>query len=106
VEISRRRFAALAASAGFVLVAAARTAHAESVIHRFRKMVAKHLGVEESRVVSTARFIEDLGADSLDVVELLLAAEEEFNVEISDDDAIKLQTFGDAAAYLEGHVKG
>ncbi len=69
---------------------------AESV----KKIVVEHLGVEESKVTEAASFIDDLGADSLDTVELVMAFEEEFNIEISDDAAEKIQTVGDAIKYI------
>ena len=70
------------------------------VAERVKKIVVEHLGVEESKVTETASFIDDLGADSLDQVELVMAFEEEFSVEIPDDAAESIQTFGDAVSYL------
>ena len=70
------------------------------VAERVKKIVIEHLGVEESKVVETASFIEDLGADSLDTVELVMAFEEEFGVEIPDDAAEKIVTVGDAVSFL------
>jgi acyl carrier protein len=67
---------------------------------RVKKIVVEHLGVEPEKVTPEASFIDDLGADSLDIVELVMAFEEEFNVEIPDDAAESIQTFGDAVAYL------
>ena len=66
-----------------------------------KKMVADHLGVEESKVVDEANFIDDLGADSLDTVELVMAFEEEFGSEISDSEAEKILTVGDAVKFIE-----
>ena len=66
-----------------------------------KKMVADHLGVEESKVVDEANFIDDLGADSLDTVELVMAFEEEFGSEISDSEAEKILTVGDAIKFIE-----
>lgn len=68
---------------------------------RVKKIVVEHLGVEEAKITDTASFIDDLGADSLDVVELVMAFEEEFGVEIPDDAAETIQTFGDAVKFLE-----
>lgn len=67
---------------------------------RVKKIVVDHLGVEEDKVTDKAAFIDDLGADSLDTVELVMAFEEEFGVEIPDDAAEKIQTVGDAIAFL------
>ncbi len=69
---------------------------------RVKKIVVDHLGVEEDKVTDKAAFIDDLGADSLDTVELVMAFEEEFGVEIPDDAAEKIQTVGDAIAFLSG----
>ena len=69
---------------------------------RVKKLVVDHLGVEEDKVTDKAAFIDDLGADSLDTVELVMAFEEEFGVEIPDDAAEKIQTVGDAIAFLSG----
>ena len=65
-----------------------------------KKIVVEHLGVEPDKVVENASFIDDLGADSLDTVELVMAFEEEFGVEIPDDAAESIQTFGDAVGFL------
>ena len=67
---------------------------------RVRKIVVEHLGVEEDKVVASASFIDDLGADSLDTVELVMAFEEEFGIEIPDDAAESIQTFGDAVKFI------
>ena len=67
---------------------------------RVKALVVDHLGVDENEVTATASFIDDLGADSLDQVELVMAFEEEFSVEIPDDAAESIQTFGDAVSYL------
>ncbi|MDD2889381.1 MAG: acyl carrier protein [bacterium] len=66
-----------------------------------RKIVIEKLGVEETQVVDAARFIDDLGADSLDTVELVMALEEKFSMEIPDDEAEKLTTVGSAIKYIE-----
>jgi acyl carrier protein len=68
---------------------------------RVKAIVVEHLGVEESKVIDGASFIDDLGADSLDTVELVMAFEEEFEVEIPDDAAEKIQTVKDAVDFLE-----
>ncbi|MBT5575193.1 acyl carrier protein [Alphaproteobacteria bacterium] len=68
---------------------------------RVKAIVVEHLGVEASKVVDSASFIDDLGADSLDTVELVMAFEEEFSVEIPDDAAEKIQTVKDAVDFLE-----
>jgi acyl carrier protein len=66
-----------------------------------KKMVVDHLGVEETKVTNEANFIDDLGADSLDTVELVMAFEEEFGSEISDTEAEKILTVGDAIKFIE-----
>lgn len=68
---------------------------------RVKKIVVEHLGVEEAKVVPTANFIDDLGADSLDTVELVMAFEEEFGVEIPDDAAEKILTVQNAIDFIE-----
>ena len=68
---------------------------------RVKKIVVEHLGVEEDKVVESASFIDDLGADSLDTVELVMAFEEEFEIEIPDDAAEKIQTIKDAIDFIE-----
>ncbi|TCD05044.1 acyl carrier protein [Erythrobacteraceae bacterium CFH 75059] len=70
---------------------------------RVHKIVIEHLGVEADKVSPDASFIDDLGADSLDIVELVMAFEEEFGVEIPDDAAEKIATVGDATRYIEEH---
>ena len=70
---------------------------------RVKKIVVEHLGVEADKVVTKASFIDDLGADSLDTVELVMAFEEEFGVEIPDDAAETIQTVGDAVTYLDAN---
>ena len=71
------------------------------VAERVKKIVVEHLGVEADKVSEGASFIDDLGADSLDTVELVMAFEEEFSVEIPDDAAEKIQTVGDAINFIE-----
>ncbi len=70
-----------------------------------RKIVADHLGVDEQKVTDEASFIDDLGADSLDTVELVMAFEEEFGSEISDNEAEKILTVGDAVKFIEAKAK-
>ncbi|MCL7928360.1 MAG: acyl carrier protein [marine benthic group bacterium] len=70
---------------------------------KVREIIANELGVEIEKVTDAASFVEDLGADSLDTVELVMAFEEEFSVEIPDEDAEKMQTVGDAIRYLAEH---
>lgn len=74
------------------------------VAARVKKIVVEHLGVDEDKVTPEASFIDDLGADSLDTVELVMAFEEEFSVEIPDDAAEKIQTVQDAIAFIEEHA--
>ena len=70
------------------------------IASRVKKIVVEHLSVEEDKVVDSASFIDDLGADSLDTVELVMAFEEEFGLEIPDDAAETIQSFGDAVKYI------
>jgi acyl carrier protein len=70
------------------------------IAERVKKIVIEHLGVDADKVVENANFIDDLGADSLDTVELVMAFEEEFGVEIPDDAAETIQTVGDAVKFL------
>ena len=72
---------------------------------RVTKIVVEHLGVEESKVIESASFIDDLGADSLDTVELVMAFEEEFGAEISDNEAEKNLTVWDAIKFIESKSK-
>ena len=74
---------------------------AKDVADKVKKMVVDHLGVDEAKVTEEANFIDDLGADSLDTVELVMAFEEEFGSEISDSDAEKILTVGDAIKFIE-----
>jgi acyl carrier protein len=76
------------------------------ISERVKKIVVEHLGVEADKVTENASFIDDLGADSLDTVELVMAFEEEFGVEIPDDDAEKITRVREAIAYIEQHGKG
>jgi len=73
------------------------------VAERVKKIVVEHLGVEEAKVTEDASFVDDLGADSLDTVELVMAFEEEFGCEIPDDAAEKIQTVRQAIDYIKEH---
>ena len=75
-----------------------------SIEERVKQIIVEQLGVNESEVQPNAKFIDDLGADSLDLVELVMALEEEYNMEISDEDAEKIQTVGDAIEYIKAHA--
>jgi acyl carrier protein len=74
---------------------------AKPVEERVKEIICEQLGVEEDEVTPNAKFIEDLGADSLDTVELVMAFEEEFELEIPDEDAEKIVTVGDAINYIK-----
>ena len=74
-----------------------------TIEERVKKIVVEQLGVKEDEVTPNASFVDDLGADSLDTVELVMALEEEFNIEISDEDAEKIRTVKDVVTYIEGH---
>ena len=76
-----------------------------SIQPRVHKIIEEQLGVDSDRVKAEASFIDDLGADSLDIVELVMAMEEEFDLEIPDDDAEKLKTVQDVLSYIEGKGK-
>ncbi len=71
---------------------------------KIKNIIAERLGVEEGQIVPDASFVDDLGADSLDTVELVMALEEEFNLEISDEDAEKITTVKDAISYIQTHA--
>jgi acyl carrier protein len=73
-----------------------------SIEQRVKEIIVEQLGVNESEVKPEAKFVDDLGADSLDLVELVMALEEEYNMEISDEDAEKILTVGDAINYIKG----
>jgi acyl carrier protein len=75
-----------------------------SVQERVKKIIVEQLGVGDDQVTSEASFVDDLGADSLDTVELVMALEEEFDVEIPDDDAEKITTVKEAVAFVEAHA--
>jgi acyl carrier protein len=76
---------------------------ASEIMEKVKAIIVEQLGVDESEVTPEAHFIDDLGADSLDTVELVMALEEEFGIEISDEDAEKIQTVGDVEKYINEH---
>ena len=76
-----------------------------STFDRVKKVVVEQLEVSEDEVTATASFVDDLGADSLDVVELVMGLEEEFDVEIPDEDAEKIATVGDAVTYIDSKTQ-
>ncbi len=75
----------------------------KSIEDRVKDIIVDQLGVSAEQVTLAAKFIEDLGADSLDTVELVMAFEEEFSIEVPDEEAEKLQTVGDVVSYVEEH---
>jgi acyl carrier protein len=76
-----------------------------SVEERVKEIIVEQLGVEAGQVTESAKFVEDLGADSLDTVELVMALEEEFSLEIPDEDAEKITSVGDAITYIKSNAK-
>ena len=76
----------------------------QKMYERLKKIVVEQLGVDEADVKPEASFVDDLNADSLDLVELIMSLEEEFGMEISDEDAEKIKSVGDAQEYIEEHV--
>jgi acyl carrier protein len=76
-----------------------------SVEERVKQIIVEQLGVDENEVTPTASFVDDLGADSLDIVELVMAFEEGFGIEIPDEEAEKIRTVKDACDYIEKHAK-
>jgi acyl carrier protein len=78
---------------------------AADVYDRMKKIIVEQLGVDEVDVTPTASFVEDLNADSLDLVELIMSLEEEFNLEISDEDAEKIHSVSDALEYVQEHLE-
>ena len=76
----------------------------DDISSKVKKIVADHLGIDESKVTEESSFIDDLGADSLDTVELVMAFEEEFGIEIPDDAAESIQTVGDAVNFINSNT--
>ena len=76
----------------------------DELVQKVKDIIAESLGVKKSEVVSTASFIDDLNADSLDIVELVMTIEKEFDIEIPDDEAEKIRTVQDAIDYIISHV--
>ena len=76
-----------------------------SVDERVKQIIVEQLGVDEGEVTPTASFVDDLGADSLDIVELVMAFEENFGIEIPDEEAEKIRTVKDATEYIQKHAK-
>ncbi len=76
----------------------------EDILERLKNIVVEKLGVDEAEIKPEASFVDDLGADSLDIVELIMAIEEEFNIEIPDEDAEKLTTVGAAVEYIKNKL--
>ncbi len=76
-----------------------------TTFEKVRKIVADKLGVQEAKIEETSAFVNDLGADSLDVVEFVMEVEKEFDITIPDEEAAKLTTVGDAVKYIEAHKK-
>ncbi len=76
-----------------------------TVSERLKKIIVEQLGVEDNEVIPSASFTEDLNADSLDLVELIMSLEEEFKLQISDEDAEKITTVGEAEEYIEDHLR-
>ncbi|MDI6781033.1 MAG: acyl carrier protein [bacterium] len=77
---------------------------AETVLERVKRIIVDQLGVNEDQVVSDASFVDDLGADSLDTVEMVMALEEEFGIEIPDEDAEKIKTVSNVVDYVSEHI--
>ncbi|MDI6892440.1 MAG: acyl carrier protein [Actinomycetota bacterium] len=77
---------------------------ASEVFEKVKGIIAEQLGVDEGEISPSTSFVDDLGADSLDIVELVMALEEEFGLEISDEEAEKIGTVGEAVGYIESHL--
>ena len=77
----------------------------KEIVEKVKQIISEQLGVEEAEVTTSASFTDDLGADSLDQVELVMALEENFDIEIPDEDAEKIRTVQDAIDYIEKHSK-
>ena len=80
-------------------------ANKEEIVGKVQDLISQSLGVSPDEIVPSASFIDDLGADSLDIVELVMLIEKEFDIEIPDEDAEKIQTIGDVVTYLQEHVE-
>jgi acyl carrier protein len=89
----------------FMITHSGGTTRMASVEERVKQIIVEQLGVDEGEVTPTASFVDDLGADSLDTVELVMAFEEAFGIEIPDEDAEKIATVKDATDYIEKHSK-
>ena len=76
-----------------------------STFEQVKKIIVEKLGVKEQDITEEATFVNDLGADSLDVVEFVMEVEKEFNITIPDEDAVKLEKVGDAVKYIDSHKK-
>jgi acyl carrier protein len=76
----------------------------QEIFDKLKKIIVEQLGVDESDVTMEASFVDDLNADSLDLVELIMSLEEEFGTEISDEEAERIKTVGDAVEYIQEHV--
>lgn len=74
-----------------------------AIIDKVKSIIIEQLGVEEAEIKMESSFVDDLGADSLDIVELIMALEEEFDLEIPDEDAEKIRTVGDSVKYIQEH---
>ena len=74
-------------------------------VEKVKQIIAEQLGVDENEITPSSSFVEDLGADSLDTVELVMALEENFSIEIPDEDAEKIRTVQDAVTYIDQHAK-
>jgi acyl carrier protein len=96
----------LACSLRFKIADSGGTIRMASVEERVKQIIVEQLGVDEGEVTASASFVDDLGADSLDTVELVMAFEEAFGIEIPDEDAEKIATVKDAVEYIEKHSKG
>jgi acyl carrier protein len=95
----------LPSTGGFKIAETGGIIRMASVEERVKQIIVEQLGVDEAEVTPTASFVDDLGADSLDTVELVMAFEEAFGIEIPDEDAEKIATVKDAIEYIEKHAK-
>jgi acyl carrier protein len=100
------RYPSLCGTGDFQTADTGGTISMASVEERVKTIIVEQLGVDEGEVTPTASFVDDLGADSLDTVELVMAFEENFGIEIPDEDAEKIATVKDAVDYIEKHAKG